>query len=101
MTGSVKVFGGWCVRPTLSKEPYARFFRQPATPAPFWPQLSLPARRAMLAAGLAVEAQKVDEELFANWLVSNLEQVQVAVNLVRVVSLFLIGLFAQPVGDFL
>jgi antitoxin HicB len=43
-------------------------------PAPAWSRLSDTAWRAMTGAGLRVEAQAVDEELFANWLNHTLDQ---------------------------
>lgn len=45
-------------------------------PAPAWEGLSGAAWAAMSRAGLRVEAQAVDEQLFANWLGNQLAQVQ-------------------------
>lgn len=45
-------------------------------PAPAWSRLSNTAWRAMTVAGLRIEAQAVDEELFANWLGNLLDQAQ-------------------------
>ena len=47
-------------------------------PKPVWPRLSDAARRAMLAAGCEVEAQEIDETLFANWLEKMIEQAEAA-----------------------
>lgn len=46
----------------------------PTEPAPAWPRLSDAAYRALIGAGLDVEAQEVNEELFANWLENTLNQ---------------------------
>lgn len=47
-------------------------------PAPHWPHLSNAAYRALMGAGLEIEAQQVTEQLFAGWLESNLNQAQAA-----------------------
>lgn len=47
-------------------------------PAPHWPSLSEAAHRAMSAAGLDVEAQQIDEQLFGGWLEGQLQQVEAA-----------------------
>ena len=43
---------------------------------PAWPRLSAAARKAMLDAGCDVEAQELDEQLFAQWVERNIEDVQ-------------------------
>jgi len=43
---------------------------------PAWPRLSEAARKAMLDAGCEVEAQEINEQLFANWVERNIEDVQ-------------------------
>jgi len=43
---------------------------------PAWPRLSAAARKAMLDAGCEVEAQELDEQLFAQWVERNIEDVQ-------------------------
>jgi antitoxin HicB len=48
-------------------------------PAPAWPRLSEAAWQTMSAAGLGMEAHAIDEELFANWLGNQLDQVQSAI----------------------
>jgi len=47
-------------------------------PAPHWPHLSNAAYRALMGAGLEIEALQVTEQLFAGWLESNLNQAQAA-----------------------
>jgi antitoxin HicB len=43
---------------------------------PAWPRLSAAARKAMLDAGCEVEAQDLSEQLFAQWVERNIEDVQ-------------------------
>jgi antitoxin HicB len=43
---------------------------------PAWPRLSEAARKAMLDAGCDVEAQEINEQLVANWVERNIENVQ-------------------------
>ena len=47
----------------------------PPTPSPIWTQLSPAAYRALLAAGLTVEANEVNEKMLSNWLENQLAQV--------------------------
>lgn len=51
------------------------------TPAPFWPQLSKDAWRAMVAAKLEVEAHAVNEQMFADWLDNNIQQIEAAIEI--------------------
>jgi len=46
-----------------------------------WPRLSDTARRLMLARGLSVEVQHVDEQLFASWVDDYLDQAQTALEM--------------------
>ncbi len=50
-------------------------------PGPNWPQLSHAAWRAMLAAGLQTEAQTVNEQMFADWLENNMQQIEAALEI--------------------
>ncbi len=50
-------------------------------PAPAWPQLSQAAWRAMVAAGLELEAQAINEEMFANWLDNHVMQLEAALEM--------------------
>ncbi len=49
------------------------------TPPPICPQLSDTAWQAMIAAGVQVEAQTVNETLFAHWLEQNIQQIEAAI----------------------
>ncbi len=50
-------------------------------PEPIWPHLSDSAWRAMIAAGLKVEAQTITEQMFADWLENNVQQVEAALEI--------------------
>jgi antitoxin HicB len=46
-----------------------------------WPRLSEAARRLMIARGLSLEVQSVEEQLFANWVDDYLDQAQAALEM--------------------
>lgn len=50
----------------------------PSTPAPVWTQLSPAAHRAMLIAGLEVEASQINEIMLSGWLENQLAQAHAA-----------------------
>jgi len=54
---------------------------QSQTPRPIWPHLSNTAWRAMIAAGIDIEAEALTEQLFANWLENLCQQIQAALDI--------------------
>ena len=60
----------------VGQSPTRKQVEPPSAPQPAWSRLSEAARKAMLDAGCDVEAQEINEQLFANWVERNIENVQ-------------------------